>query len=248
MPFVFAQTEAEGPDEAPPSVDQFVYIPAPQFGGARDPVEFSVPPFTGFVEPIEPPQPALPQLAPPQPAPAEPQRQSLLGRLLGRRPPIRVTTTVSFSLQAGRQHSQQRHEERRAQLFAAMVPVLKEIGVRRVYCRYDGGNDEGFAWLESMEMRDGARIDGDARRDVQAQAVLHATDLVKRSGAVTDEAFLANLGCDWLCDEWATMLLGSSYGTGEYSMYGAFTIDLDDCTITDDTNADPVVQNITIAE
>ena len=129
-----------------------------------------------------------------------------------------------------------------------MVPVLKELGVRRIYCRYDGGNDEGFAWLESMELRDGARIDGDARRDVQAQALLQATDRVKDSGAVTDEAFLANPGCGWLCDEWAMMLLGDSFGTGEYSMYGAFTVDLDACTISDDSNADPVVQNITIDE
>jgi hypothetical protein len=244
MPFVHAPMETEAPDEAPPSIDQFVYIPAPQFGGARDPVEFSVPPFTGLIEPIQPPQPAPPPAAP---AP-QPRRQSLLGRLLGRRPPVRVTATLSFSPQESRQHSQQRREQRRAQLIAVMVPALKEIGVRRVYCRYDGGNDEGFAWLESMEMCDGARIDGDARRDVQAQAVQRATDRVEGSGATTDEAFLANLGCDWLCDEWATMLLGNSYGTGEYSMYGAFTVDLDACTITDDTGADPVVQNITIAE
>ena len=48
-----------------------------------------------------------------------------------------------------------------------MVPALKEIGVRRIYCRYDGGNDEGISpRLESMEMRDGTRVDGDARRDV----------------------------------------------------------------------------------
>jgi len=51
-----------------------------------------------------------------------------------------------------------------------------------------------------------------------------------------------------LCEEWAEMLLGRGYGTGEYSMYGAFTVDLDTCTVTDDSNADPVVQNITIAE
>jgi hypothetical protein len=247
MPFVYDQTETQWPDEdsdpAPPSVDQFVYIPVPQFGGARDPVEFSVPPFTGLIELVEPPQPAQPQ-----PAEPEPQRRGLLGRLLGQRPPSASAPPSPASYQASRQLLQRRHEQRRQQLFAAMVPALKEIGVRRIYCRYDGGNDEGFAWLESLEMRDGARIEGDARRDVQAQAVLHATNRVKRSGAVTDEAFLANLGCDWLGHEWASMLLGDSYGTGEYFMYGAFTVDLDACTVTDDTNADPVVENITIAE
>jgi hypothetical protein len=53
---------------------------------------------------------------------------------------------------------------------------------------------------------------------------------------------------DWLCSEWASMLLGDSYGTGEYSMYGAFTVDLVGCTITDDRDAEPVVQNIEIAK
>ena len=43
------------------------------------------------------------------------------------------------------------------------------------------------------------------------------------------------------------MLLGVSYGTGEYSMYGAFTVDLATCTITDDRETDPVVQNIRIS-
>jgi hypothetical protein len=30
-------------------------------------------------------------------------------------------------------------------------------------------------------------------------------------------------------------------------MYGAFTVDLEACTIRDDPNADPLVQNIRIA-
>jgi hypothetical protein len=51
----------------------------------------------------------------------------------------------------------------------------------------------------------------------------------------------------WLCNEWAAMLLGDSYGTGEYSMYGAFTVDLEACTIADDPHADPIVENISIA-
>jgi hypothetical protein len=44
------------------------------------------------------------------------------------------------------------------------------------------------------------------------------------------------------------MLLGKSYGTGNYSMYGAFTVDLETCMITDDPNAVPVVRDIEIAK
>jgi hypothetical protein len=46
---------------------------------------------------------------------------------------------------------------------------------------------------------------------------------------------------------WASMLLGEGFGTGEYSMYGAFTVDLETCAITDNRNADPIVENIQIA-
>jgi hypothetical protein len=54
--------------------------------------------------------------------------------------------------------------------------------------------------------------------------------------------------CDWLSNEWASKLLSDSYGTGEYLMYGAFIVDLEACTITDDPKADPIVQNIEIVK
>src|SRR5262245_6071452 len=47
------------------------------------------------------------------------------------------------------------------QFLAIVVRALQEIGGQRAYCRYDGGHDEGFAWLDSIELRDGARIDTD---------------------------------------------------------------------------------------
>ena len=247
MPFVYDQTEIEWPDDdsdpAPPRADQFVYIPAPQFGGTRDPMPFSVPPYSGLTELIEPPPPSERQ-----PAEPESQPRGLLGRLLGPRPPLRLPPPSPASYEESRHRSQRLREQRTQQHLAAMVPALKELGVRRIYCRYDGGNDEGFAWLDSMEMRDGTRLAGDARLDLQKQADLRAAAAVKRAGAVTDEAFLAYLSCGWLCHEWASILLGNSYGTGEYCMYGAFTVDLDACTISDDSNAQPVVQNIEIAE
>jgi hypothetical protein len=44
----------------------------------------------------------------------------------------------------------------------------------------------------------------------------------------------------------ASRLLGRGYGTGPFWLYGAFTVDLDACTLVDDRNAGPVVQNIDI--
>ena len=137
-------------------------------------------------------------------------------------------------------------------LFAIAIPELREIGVRRAYCRYDGGNDEGFSWLDSIEMRDDEWITGAelVQRLQKGQLLdkLCAADMLSRIDGMSDQQLLEDVIDHWLGDEWAAMLLGESFGTGEYSMYGAFTVDLDACTIIDDRNADPIVQNIAIAE
>jgi len=65
-------------------------------------------------------------------------------------------------------------------------------------------------------------------------------------GSLPDPKKLDHILFD-LCNEWASMLLGEGFGTGEYSMYGAFTVDLETCAITDDRDADPIVENISIA-
>jgi hypothetical protein len=202
MPFVYDETEMEWPDDdsepPPPRPDQFVYLAPPQFGGAREPVQFSI---------------MSPGVATDA---SEPQWKKLAQKSL-----------------------------------AIMLSALREIGGRRAYCRYDGGHDEGFAWLDSIELRDGTRINADAVAqrlyDVQVHSRLRAADLYNRPEGFSDLEHLRNHLRHWLCNEWATMLLGDSYGTGEYSMYGAFTVDLEACTIADDPQADPVVENIAIA-
>jgi hypothetical protein len=126
--------------------------------------------------------------------------------------------------------------------------------------RYDGGNDEGFAWADCFEMQDGTRIDADTigRRlyEMKVQDTLYDVGIMKRGSfrmlvpdGVSDQEMerLNDVAMDWLCYEWAAMLLGRSFGTGEYSMFGAFTVDLETCMIVDDPDADPVVKNIQIA-
>lgn len=201
MPFVYDETEIKWPDDGseppPPRPDQFVYLAPPEFGGAREPVRFSI--------------------VPPGAATDAGDRWKKLAQ----------------------------------QNLAIMVSALREIGGWRAYCRYDGGHDEGFAWLDSIELRDGARIDTDEvvqqLCDIQVLDRLRAADLFNSSEGVSDQEQLSNHILHWLCNDWAGMLLGGSYGTGEYSMFGAFTVDLAACTIADDPHADPVVENITIA-
>jgi hypothetical protein len=132
-----------------------------------------------------------------------------------------------------------------------VVPELRKAGVRRLYCRYDGGHDEGFSRLDHAEMTDGARLDAGALRQRLFDAGLldriYAAGMMRASARITaQQQFELFIDFD-LISAWASMLLGDSYGTGEYSMYGAFTVDLETCTITDDRNADPVVKNIKIA-
>jgi hypothetical protein len=248
MPFVYDETTIEWPaddddfEPPPPRADQFVYIPPPEFGGAPEPVRFSLAP-----RPDEPESDARPA-------------RSIWDRLQnwwrasqkdGRRREIERAV----------EKQQRKHLRRRQRFFAAVIPALQKTGARRMCCRYDGGNDEGFVWLDCMEMRDGERIVAAAvpRRllDVRFPDQLRAARVLRRSnmiyetpsfdiGSLPDRQKLDQI-LQALCNEWASMLLGDSYGTGEYSMYGAFVVDLEACTITDDRAADPIVENIQIA-
>lgn len=136
-------------------------------------------------------------------------------------------------------------------LSAAFVEELRAAGVVSVYCRMDGGNDEGFAWLDSAQTADGRSLD-----PAQLAALLLERGAAERLPSPLQAGFGDGSESpgdqlvrqfDWdLADAWAIRLHGDGYGTGEYSMFGAFTVDLVGETITDDPEAAPVVQNITI--
>ena len=221
MPFVYSD-ETEWPDDYEPPAprpDQFIYLPPPDFGGAREPVRFSIVPLDG---------------------PMGLRRRGLLDRLFGEPAP---------AYKAPR--SRKQGEENAQRLFALMVPALRDLGVRRLYCRYDGGNDEGFAWLDGCETNDGQRMNADALvRKLSATRIMGRLCAVGVAGGglgLTDRKQLRAIIRDWLVREWAIILLGHGYGTGEYSMFGAFTVDLEACTISDDPGAEAVARHIRIA-
>jgi hypothetical protein len=259
MPYYFGEgdrgwDELVQDDEAgeyrPPKVCHFRYLAPPDVGGAREPVRFSDQP-------------------PPPLSDAAPARRSLLDRLLRRGPPLPAwersmqhmermarrqgndAQAQSYAAMRERRRQAAEEQERRGQqLLALCVAALREIGARRAYCRYDGGNDEGFAWLDHVELRSGERLAPD-----EAARRLAATRLTERLAEVQlwhlrDGEAGANTLRDVLhsslATDWAAKLLGEGYGTGPFYLYGAFTADLDSCIVVDDRNADPVVENIEI--
>ena len=253
MPFVYDETEIEWPEDGSepqlPRADQFVYLPAPAYSGANTPVRFSIEPPAETIERTEPQEKVgtVP--------PARPPRRGILNRLFGSRASAPTQQQRQTSIAETLRRQELENARRLHRLFATMIPALRAAGARRAYCRYDGGNDEGWAWLDHYETASGKPIDLDALArllfEMNVHEQLRAAGFSAHLTAVSNEEEIAGLkgfASDWIAQDWATLLLGPSFGTGEYSMYGAFTVDLEACTITDDPQADPLVQNITIAE
>lgn len=232
MPFLHDESNIEYPDDdtelPPPRADQFVYMTAAEYLGQPATGNFSIQ--------APPPLPVL----------------SMLDRVRGfiglSGSPRDQNQWLEESMR-----KQLEHEQRSRQLlFSITVPALRDLGARRVYCRVDGGNDEGFSWLDHYETREGNRLDVEALAtqlyEKGLYGKLEAAGLKEemRVYAKDPKSALKRLVCERLVEEWAWILLGS-FGGGEYLMYGAFTVDLEECTVTDDPRAAPLVQHITIA-
>ena len=86
--------------------------------------------------------------------------------------------------------------------------------------------------------------------DAEENAVIVGLDLIDLMNLrdalqnEIDSFTLLQFEANALAIESAALLLGQGYGTGPYWLYGAFTIDLDACTILDDRQAEPIVENI----
>jgi hypothetical protein len=121
---------------------------------------------------------------------------------------------------------------------ARFAAALLALGALRAYVRYDGGNDEGFAWFDRCAMADGSTRDADqVAKDLEAAGVKPAIQ-TWGNGTPTRNAL-----DDILANPWAGKLLGEGYGTGEYVMYGACWVDLKSGLISDDADPAPVAQN-----
>lgn len=122
---------------------------------------------------------------------------------------------------------------------ARFAAALKALGATRAYARYDGGNDEGFAWFDHCLMADGSTRDADRLAKDLVEAGI--TPEIQTWGGHSPTR---NALDDFVASTWAIKLLGQGYGTGEYVMYGAFWADLDTGLLTDDSDPAPITRNL----
>lgn len=178
---------------------------------------------------------AMAPLAGAKPAPA---KRSLLDRLLGRSPDVVAQPAAEpVDFMKSFEHQQKQAEVDGRRFFAAITPAFRAAGIKAARCRYDGGNDEGFSYFEHYLSAAGEEVSP----DVVAQR-LAATDIGARLRALHPDRTAVPTGAELgeeIALEGAVMLNGTGYGNGPYLMYGAFTVDFDACTLTDDPQAAP---------
>jgi hypothetical protein len=130
----------------------------------------------------------------------------------------------------------------------AIAQILREAGFLAVECEYDGGNDEGFASLDSATTADTScsppevinRLRGTSlgSPEFDPYQTLPKLDPDKRN-AVQERRSQMSEGeriRDWLdsfVQDISTVLLGEGYGTGEYAMVGRFRLDLQTGALVD---------------
>lgn len=121
---------------------------------------------------------------------------------------------------------------------AALATEMVKLGAVKAVIRYDGGNDEGFAWFEHCIMQDGSSCSADElARDLEAAGYVRPADFYT-GGSLRE--FLE----DVIGETWSWRLLGTGWGTGPFVLFGAFSVDLKTGVVTDDPNPAPVVRNI----
>jgi hypothetical protein len=122
------------------------------------------------------------------------------------------------------------------------VDALVQLGASEFRVRYDGGYDEGFSHSEFFVIKNQQRpalAVADELAGTSSIAAIRAaiTQSAYRPSGEMSDSQMARFAIDQLAHELATLLLGRGYGTGEYSLYGAFTANLRTGQLVDDKQA-----------
>jgi hypothetical protein len=128
-----------------------------------------------------------------------------------------------------------------------MQEALLSAGATHFYVRYDGGFDEGFAHPDRLLLNGQWRDVASALRELATDRLVAEIRraATRKSHWGNAAAMYANASpveavtyaLDELATDLAVRLLGESFGTGEYELYGAFNADLAAGEIEDDPNA-----------
>jgi hypothetical protein len=97
---------------------------------------------------------------------------------------------------------------------SGQTATYRDLGVKRVFGRYDGGGDESFTYVLGIEMSDGRVIPAGPQDETEGSAQL------------VENAVSALMG---------------HYGEGPFTLHGVVIVDFDACTITDEKNIDVVL-------
>ncbi len=141
---------------------------------------------------------------------------------------------------------------------AVVYSVLAECGAVRFRGTYDGGHDEGFAhadavWFGADDRQPAATVvatlvkAGLHPRLVEAAALPNAS-CYYNAGRVYAEATAdraVGMALEELARAMAEGLLGRGFGTGEYSLFGAFIADLQTGKVEDDPDVE-IPRNMTL--
>lgn len=116
--------------------------------------------------------------------------------------------------------------------------ILREFGAKIVHCRYNGGDDEGFAHFDKVELEDRTISLNELRQQLAVGSFGSKTSDYLRSYQRSRTNQPSPEQCvdfflELFARELAIILLGSGYGTGEYSMKGAFEANLETGEIID---------------
>ncbi|MEM7777710.1 MAG: hypothetical protein AAF732_19120 [Pseudomonadota bacterium] len=259
MPKIFDMTAVEWPEDEEdfwpkPKPSEFQYYTPHDFGGRAEPVRFSIATASLAGEEL-----SDDELLEAQFKSLPPQHPGFFGWMRGLfgggQGDNGRHTDFEFSDQMNdwrRQQAVQEAQRTRLLLDHALPLLTADLNAARLHGRYDGGNDEGFSWLDHIETTDGRTLSRDEviaasmtsprLQKLEAENLLRSTD-----GPDALKLELGTLIDIDICGVFAMWLLGRGYGTGEYSMYGAFKVDFEAETITDDPTPDPVVQNIDLS-
>jgi hypothetical protein len=127
----------------------------------------------------------------------------------------------------------------------AVRDALLAKGITGILCKYEGGGDEGFAYFQAG-IAENSRFDLAELKSLLKGLVHHeaghkhdpnlppefVAGLIEHDRTLSDEDRVA-YHLENLAESTASALLGEGYGTGEYTMYGWFHVELNTGHIRD---------------